>query len=399
MSGELVNVDNFVRVETDRLFTSFVADAGGVGRFKHNRAPTPIDHQPVIRMNRDTLYSLAVLDISDGAVLTIPEVGDRYASVMVVNQDHHINRVLHEPGEHTLTVAEFDTQWVAVAVRVLVDPGNAEDIATVNALQDGFAVEASSSRAWEATDYDAGSLDATREPLLELARGVTAFDRMFGSKGQVDPVRHLIGTAAGWGGLPDHEASYLGVEPRKLVGEYRATLRDVPVDGFWSVSVYNRGGYFEPNDRNAYSVNDLTATPNHDGSVTVHFGGDDGRPNLSSKAGTPSSVSTAPVRRSSTAPGCSPRSRRSDEHPLPLAHLDPPRRPGGSTPSAMGRTWSEGRSLDMKKLIGLLPLAALMAACEDAGNAGDDNLLTGASLVVVVIIVVVVVLLVRRRRS
>jgi len=44
--------------------------------------------------------------------------------------------------------------------------------------------------------------------------------------------------------------------------------------------VYNADGYFEPNDRNAYSVNNLTATPNEDGSVTVHFGGDDDRANL-----------------------------------------------------------------------------------------------------------------------
>jgi hypothetical protein len=57
-------------------------------------------------------------------------------------------------------------------------------------------------------------------------------------------------------------------------------VRDVPVDGFWSISVYNREGYFEPNARGAYSVNNLTAKPNADGSVTVHFGGDDDHPNL-----------------------------------------------------------------------------------------------------------------------
>ena len=51
-------------------------------------------------------------------------------------------------------------------------------------------------------------------------------------------------------------------------------MRDVPVDGFWSISVYNADGFFEPNDRSAYSVNNLTATPNADGSVTVHFGGE-----------------------------------------------------------------------------------------------------------------------------
>jgi Na+/H+-dicarboxylate symporter len=52
----------------------------------------------------------------------------------------------------------------------------------------------------------------------------------------------------------------------------------------------------------------------------------------------------------------------------------------------------------MKKFIALAPIAALFTACEDAGNPGNDNLLTGGSLVLIVIVVVVVVLLVRRRR-
>jgi hypothetical protein len=51
------------------------------------------------------------------------------------------------------------------------------------------------------------------------------------------------------------------------------TVRDVPVDGFWSITVYNAKGFMEPNDLNAYSVNSVTAKPNADGSVTVHFGG------------------------------------------------------------------------------------------------------------------------------
>jgi hypothetical protein len=111
-------------------------------------------------------------------------------------------------------------------------------------------------------------------------RASGAVQRAFGSKDWVDPVRHLLGTAAGWGGLPDHEARYIGVEPGRPVGEYQLTVRDVPVDGFWSVSVYNADGFFEPNERGAYSVNSLTATPNEDGSVTIHFGRDDDRPNL-----------------------------------------------------------------------------------------------------------------------
>ena len=71
---------------------------------------------------------------------------------MVVNQDHFINRILHEPGEHHLTVEEFDTPWVGVTARVLVDPADEQDVATVNALQDQIAVNANSSRPFEMPD-------------------------------------------------------------------------------------------------------------------------------------------------------------------------------------------------------------------------------------------------------
>jgi hypothetical protein len=275
-----VNVENFVRAESDRMFASFQDDAGGVNRFGHNRAPTPIEHQPVIRMNRDTLYSIAVVDVSDGATITVPDGGGRYISVMVVNQDHYVNRVIHEPGEHRLSVDELETPWVGVGVRILVDPADPDDVAAVNVLQDRFAIEARSAKPFELPDYDTASLDATRTALLELARGLTGFDHCFGAKDEVDPIRHLIATAAGWGGLPDTEARYVASEPRVTAAEYEVTVGDVPVDGFWSISVYNAAGYFEPNERGAYSVNNLTATPNADGSVTIHFGGcDDGHPN------------------------------------------------------------------------------------------------------------------------
>jgi hypothetical protein len=275
-----VNVDNFVRAETDRMFASLLERGAEVNRFEHTRAPTPIDRQPVIRMNRDTLYSSAVVDISEGATVSIPDGGDRYVSVMVVNEDHYINRVFHEAGDHVLTVEEFDTPWVAVVARILVDPADEKDVAAVNALQDQLRVEARASRTFDPPEYDGATLDATRRSLLELARGLDRFDGAFGSKDAVDAVRHLLGTAAGWGGLPGDEARYIGVEPHLPVGEYSLTVGDVPVDGFWSISVYNADGFFEPNVRNAYSVNNITAATNDDGSVTVHFGGcGDGRPN------------------------------------------------------------------------------------------------------------------------
>jgi hypothetical protein len=50
--------------------------------------------------------------------------------------------------------------------------------------------------------------------------------------------------------------------------------KEVPVDGFWSISVYNKEGFFEKNKYNAYTLNNVTAKKNKDGSVTIHFGGD-----------------------------------------------------------------------------------------------------------------------------
>jgi hypothetical protein len=165
-----VNVDNFVRAETDRMFSDLQRDAGGVNVWNHNRAPAAIDRQTVIRLNRDTLYSFAIVDISDGATFTIPEAGDRYLSVMVVNQDHYINRLFHEPGDHA-SVDEFDTPWVMLAARILVDSADADDVATVNALQDRLGLAAGSARAFVMPDWDEDSLDRTRSAILELAKG------------------------------------------------------------------------------------------------------------------------------------------------------------------------------------------------------------------------------------
>ncbi len=267
-----VNVDDFARAETDRMFRDLQSQAGGVNRFVHNRQPAAIDNQTVIRLNRDTLYSFAVVDVTAGATLTLPEHGDRYLSAMVVNQDHFVDAIFHDAGSHELTVERFGTPYVVVAVRTLVDPADPQDLVAVAAVQDAITLTAASSTPFEYPDYDATSLDETRGALLALARNLTAFDRTFGSRDEVDPVRHLIGTAAGWGGLPSSEAIYIGVDPRLPVGRHELTVGEVPVDGFWSISVYNAAGFFEPNEQNMYTVNNITGARNEDGSTTVRFG-------------------------------------------------------------------------------------------------------------------------------
>ena len=71
------------------------AGAGGrVNRWKHHREPASLDEQTVIRMNRDTLYSLAVVNISDGATLTVPDAR------ALPDGDGRQPGPLHQPGLH-----------------------------------------------------------------------------------------------------------------------------------------------------------------------------------------------------------------------------------------------------------------------------------------------------------
>jgi hypothetical protein len=278
--GIVVSKDNFVRAETNRMFADLLFGSPGLNQWAHNRELTPIDKQSVIRLNRDTLYSFAVVDISGGATVTLPESGDRYVSVMVVSQDHLINRIFHDAGTYDLTVDEHGTDYLVLAARVLVDETDPADVAACHAVQDGLVITAASAEPFVLPDYDQASFTATRDVILDEVRAAPIDSKgAFGSKDEIEPHAHLLGTAAGWGGLPEHEAYYVLREPGLPVGEYELVVRDVPVDAFWSLTVYNREGFLGPSPNGVYSVNSVTAARDADGSVTVRLGGDGSRPN------------------------------------------------------------------------------------------------------------------------
>ena len=97
---EAVNFDYFKRVETDLYFTKF-ARVGSLGRFQHIREPAPVDKQDVIRMDSDTLYSTAIVDLDAGpATLSMPDTRGRFMAVQVINEDHYTPVVLYEAGQH-----------------------------------------------------------------------------------------------------------------------------------------------------------------------------------------------------------------------------------------------------------------------------------------------------------
>ena len=91
--GVVVTEDNYPTLETSRQLVK-IQDKVGVNAFDHKRLLTPTDKQPVVRMNRDTYYSFSLVDVSEGAYITLPEVpeleGGTYMSLEVVTEDHRV---------------------------------------------------------------------------------------------------------------------------------------------------------------------------------------------------------------------------------------------------------------------------------------------------------------------
>ncbi|MEZ0049751.1 hypothetical protein ABIA30_000741 [Mycobacterium sp. MAA66] len=279
--SQLVSPDNFARAESDLYFGNIVKD-GGFAALHHTRELSPLDNQLVIRQNRDTLYSAGVFDLDAGPVtITLPDSAGRFMALQIITEDHYVPTVVYAPAELTLTRSDIGSRYVAAAIRTLLDPNDPADVDAVHALQDAIVVSQDGLGSFEVPQWDPVSQKTVRDALITLSTTVPDSKGTFGPKADVDPVRHLIGSAYAWGGNPERDALYISVFPSANDGTvvHRLTVKDVPVDGFWSVTVYNKDGYFTPNPQNAYSLNDITAVTDPDGTTTIRFGGTEG-PNL-----------------------------------------------------------------------------------------------------------------------
>ena len=135
IAAEPVTVDTFVRAESDHMIRANMAAFGAkIGEFVHIRKPTTPDNQPVIRMNQDTLYSGAVLDLSKPVEITLPELDGRYQSMHVVSQDHYMV-VESSPGTYRLTQDDVGTRFALLTIRTFADVTDAQDVKAAHAAR------------------------------------------------------------------------------------------------------------------------------------------------------------------------------------------------------------------------------------------------------------------------
>jgi len=301
-----VTVELFGRAESDVTFAKYLSLAKAFNQFAHLRALTPLDQQNIVRMNRDTLYSPSIIDFAkctpSGVTLIFPPadvIGDRFVSAMIVSQDHDIIATKY-PGDDNgegieITPSDVGTDKAFIGLRVFTD-GSEEDLVKAHAVQDAFRIvpwnDAYESNGAEVDQetcemskeeymaevamWDKDSLATVRDLIKELQKHSNATSgEMFGpNRDEMNYLYYLFGTATGWGGQPPEDAVYIYGPPSDIdtSGDvaYQITIptNDLPLKrnpatgefiGFWSITVYDKDGFMEPNALEVNSINSATA--------------------------------------------------------------------------------------------------------------------------------------------
>ena len=270
-----VTEENFAVAESDRYFAEHSADHP-VNSIRHSREPSGPDNQFVITENRDVLYSHAVVDTLGGATITNPE-WDYFSVIQIIDEGHFTVDVLY-PGQSLAMTPDMLSQGrhVFLNMRTGLKSTDAAGLAAAHTHQDAFRIEATSDEPYAPKGFDEKSLDATRAALVSRAGEADKVWLAFGTPEQVDPKMHLIASAAGWGGLPVADATYVStIRPEGEAADGACSAMTLPRPplrfedgGFFSVTTYGADSWIVEEN---FALNDRAAQANPDGSITFRY--------------------------------------------------------------------------------------------------------------------------------
>ena len=273
-----VTAENYGLAETQEILTEKVkriakaTGTNGTGVIMHVKAGASPKDRVIMRLNFDTKYSWLVLDLTEPATITMPEIGGRYQTAWVISEEHYNPFAFDKPGEYMLTEENVGTKYAIVIFRTQVNIQDPEDMKASDLAMDGIQVtqkdrgEFKASHQWDMKDILAWR---AKYQQMQKDKNITS-DNMFGKKGERTLEEHNVGTAFGWGGMTPEQAVYPIYYP-ETSDPQTFTVKDAPVKAFWSITVYNKDGYVQTE---TYNINPQFAKKNADGSVTIHFGGD-----------------------------------------------------------------------------------------------------------------------------
>jgi hypothetical protein len=273
----VVTDENFSLAETDGIMAGYVkkiaaaTNTSGVGVFMNNKkGADPKDHT-IMRINFDTLYSFAIVDLKHDATLTMPETNGRYQTAWIISEDAYYPGAFTTPGEHKITREWIGgARYAMIAIRTQANTKDPADMAKANALQEQLKLTQKDKGFFAPVNHwDPKEVSAMRAKYLKIGNKMST-SKMFGKKGEISLKDRNAGTAFGWGGFTPNQAVYPQYIP-KSDAHQTLTLKDVPVKAFWSITVYDKDGYPQTD---TYNINSAFAVADADGSVVINFGGD-----------------------------------------------------------------------------------------------------------------------------
>jgi hypothetical protein len=280
-TGRVVTLGTYPTDETSRQLLKS-QDLVGVNNFLHKRDLTTTDNQPVVRMNRDTYYSMVVVDISEGATITMPEIPEgKYMSFQVATEDHRIQKMIYGSGTYDLKTHVGTHIYLIVRLDGTFTEEEAKEI------QDKMLVTAKSNKMYEAFPIDKASFTKVENALKAKLPSIVKRDGIDGMRGMfTDPrdqssedftdEKYQVGAAIGWGGAQMVDNIYETSDNLTTDKCYQLTFEDPKNTAFWSITVYDKNGFMF-NDLANYSSN--TSQPNDEGTYTISFGCGNEAPN------------------------------------------------------------------------------------------------------------------------
>jgi hypothetical protein len=260
----VVTQDNFPQAYTNMRLGAVLQKADGINTFFEMPVPSSIpEDQFVVRMNRDTYYSVSVIDMSsDSIYVTIPKT-DQYVSLQVVDENHETQPMIYGSGRHQITAK---TTHAFVIVRALED-----------AARRNLVIEAGSAKPFVVKEWDMESFHAIdKAGNLDFSDGYDQAKAFGNVESGQTPYMNYVGAAGGWGGAMVEDNIYQTSQYFDADGCYEMTFVDPEDKSFWSATVYNADGRMFNDVANISS--EMNPVKNDDGTYTLRFGCE-GQPN------------------------------------------------------------------------------------------------------------------------
>lgn len=266
----------FIQAESRAFISNFIG-RNGINQWFHFQALANKDDKWVVSPNNDTIYSIVAVNATDGFTLVVPDVGDRFVSIHILDENHMSPFYLYGGGTYKFTRDQFESDYLALGIRMGTN-GTPEDVNhIVKDLQPQYKI-LNANPADTMVRPDTKKMLKVREAMIvEYDNLPDTFGAMVDHTSKVtDWEKFTYVTAGAWGLSPDHTAMY---KPYTLDGIkggkcYTATYPAVPVKAFFSITVYGQDKFLMADHDNIVSSNQK-AIVNDDGSFSVVYGGMD----------------------------------------------------------------------------------------------------------------------------